>query len=77
MERHSEPLVDARFLLARVGTTTPPRREEILALRARLATMRAHPACDSERAARLSGALVVLDVLALAEEGPELASLAG
>jgi hypothetical protein len=66
MEREPQPLTDARFLLARVGTDTPPSRAELVGLRDRMRTMRAHPSCDVVRAERLSGALLVLDVLLLA-----------
>jgi hypothetical protein len=61
-------LTEARFLLARVSTDTPPRREEIDGLRARLSAMRAHPSCAPTRGEQIGGALLILDVLALTRE---------
>jgi hypothetical protein len=66
MDRATELLTDIRFLLARAGGDSPPSTEEIAVVRNRLSSMRAHPSCSPARAEKLSSALLVLDVLALA-----------
>jgi hypothetical protein len=66
MDREPTALTDARFLLSRAGSDTPPTFVEIADLRDRLAAMRAHPSCRPGRAEQLDGAIFVLDVLALA-----------
>jgi hypothetical protein len=58
-------LTEARFLLARVGSDTPPAEAEIARARGRLSAMRMHPSCSPARAEQISSALLILDVLAL------------
>ena len=70
MDVDSRHLDEARFLLARVASSLPPSREEVEDMRGLLSALRAHPSCSAPLAERISGVLLILDVIAMADQRP-------
>lgn len=70
MDLDSRHLDAARFLLARVASSLPPSRAEVDEMRGLLSALRAHPSCSPPLAERISGVLLILDLVALADDRP-------